>query len=556
MYIALGILLLEGAPASASAPLPGPADIDRVNPTKDMPDLRPMDIPPAPAQEETSVTPAPEGAKSIKLILKKVKIEGSTVYPEDTFSYLYASDLGHEVTLDKAWQIATAITQRYRADGYFLSRAYVPAQEIDDGTITIGVVEGYIGQVTIDETLAIKRIVREITATITNERPITIKTLEKEHLLLSDLPGMSNYQGILTPLKGAPDGAVHLVFTPRPVEEKNTFIGFDNFGSRYLGPYQLSGSWQGSLIPLQKTFLSATSSIPTNELSAINFSQVIPLFQDLRLELNAGYTRAKPGYTLKPREIESKAINGGISLTYQAIRQRQENLSFKAGLDARNSESTIIGTELTKDKIRALRLSGSYDTTDSWYGYNVVNVTLSRGLSALGASEADDLNLSRDGAKPNFTKAEIQYSRLQGINNDLSLLISMSAQKSSGSLFSSEEFGFGGQSLGRAYDPSEISGDDGIAGGLELRYQTLPPWQEISFQPYAFFDIGKVWNENSGQERTLTASSTGLGMRFQHPNGLSGTLQLALPLTKPVDAPLYGSQDRNAQIGFQIGYSF
>ena len=183
-------------------------------------------------------------------------------------------------------------------------------------------------------------------------------------------------------------------------------------------------------------------------------------------------------------------------------------------------------------------------------------MTVSRGLSGLGASSAGDLNLSRDGAKPDFTKAEISYSRLQGIFPEWSLLFSASAQKASGSLFSSEEFGYGGQSLGRAYDPSEISGDDGVASALELRYQGVPIWYNTSFQPYAFVDIGKVWNQNAGQEDTLTASSTGLGVRFQHASGFSGSLQLAIPLTKSIDAPLYGSNERNAQIGFQIGYSF
>lgn len=553
---AIGLLLIAPSAAWAGAPLPGAADIDRVNPTKEIPDLRPLEIPTMPEQPTVSIAPAPDQAKSIKLVLKAVRIEGSTVYPDGTFKDLYQSDLGHQITLDKAWEIAAAVTQRYRADGYFLSRAYVPAQEIDNGTLTVNVVEGYIGKVTIDENLQNQRLIQNIISTITEEQPITVKTLEREHLLLRDLPGMSNYQGILTPLKGAPEGAVHLLFSPRPIEEKNSFIGFDNLGSRYLGPTQLSGSWHGDIIPLQNTYLSATTSIPTNELAAVNVSHQIPLLQDLRLDLNAGYTRAEPGYTLKPREIESKAINAGIALTYQAIRQRQENLSFKLSLDGRNSDSTIIGTELTKDRIRAVRLSGTYDTTDSWYGYNIVSMTVSRGLSGLGASSADDLNLSRDGAKPDFAKAEISYSRLQGISPEWSLLFSASAQKASGSLFSSEEFGYGGQTLGRAYDPSEISGDDGVASALELRYQGVPIWHNTSFQPYAFVDIGKVWNQNAGQEDTLTASSTGLGVRFQHASGFSGSLHLAIPLTKSIDAPLYGSNERNAQIGFQIGYSF
>ena len=479
-----------------------------------------------------------------------------TKYDEQEFRKLYQADLDQEITLDKIWEIAGGITKQYRADGYFLSRAYVPAQEVAEGNITIGVVEGYIGDVSVDPKLAKYTAIKEIINTIKQEKPITVKTLERQHLLLSDLPGMSHYQGVLTPLKGGPEGAVQLIFSPRPEKQKHGYVGIDNMGSRYLGPYQLSGSWHDQIIPLQQTSISGTTTLPMNELVAVNVTHQIPVAQDLKVEFSAGYTEAEPGYTIKPREIESKAVNAGVALNYQIIRQRQENLSAKIALDARNSDSTILDTELTKDKIRALRISAMYDTTDSYYGYNVASMTLSQGLNLFGASDANDLNLSRDGAEPGFTKLEIQYSRLQGISQDWSALFSANAQKASGSLFSSEEFGFGGQGLGRAYDPSEISGDDGIAGGVELRYQSLPVWQNTNFQPYAFYDIGKVWNRNDGQENSISASSTGMGIRFQHLDGISGTVQFAVPLTKPTEAPLYGANGSSPQLSFQVGYSF
>ena len=554
--MAISTLALSVHTSAFAQAIPSAADIDRVKPNQQPLTLQPMESGIAPNDTGTGIAQPPEDAKKIKLLLKNVKITGSTIYDEAEFKKLYAADINHEITLDKIWEIAAGVTKKYRADGYFLSRAYVPVQEIADGTIQIGIVEGYIGDVNIDASFANHRAVQDIIRTITSEKPITVKTLEREHLLLSDLPGMSNYQGILTPMHNGPEGAVQLLFKERPLAQKNYYVGFDNMGSRYLGPYEISGSWNGQIIPLQNTYLSATSSLPTKELAAVNLTHQIPIWEDLKFEMTAGYTRAEPGYTIKARDIESKAINAGIALNYQMIRQRQENLSFKISLDARNSDSTIIGTDLTTDKIRAVRLAGTYDKSDEWFGYNVINMTLSRGLDALGASQKGDLNLSRDGAKPDFTKAEIQYSRLQGLTTDIAAVLTANAQKSSGSLFSSEEFGFGGQSLGRAYDPSEISGDDGLAGGLELRYQSLPQWKNTQFQPYVFYDIGKVWNQNAGQEKTLSASSTGLGFRFQHQTGVSGLFQISLPLTKSADAPLYGTNGSGPQIGFQIGYSF
>jgi hemolysin activation/secretion protein len=553
------LLLTMIANTSAFAdgmPIPASANIDYLNVSPSPKKIDPLKLSAPKEQPNLLSAHAPAEASSIKITLNRLTVTGASVYSETELKNLYEDFLGKEITLDKIWVIASKITQLYREDGYFLSRAFVPAQEVEGGDITIRVVEGYIEKVTIDETIAENYAVKQIIRNLQKEKPIQLTTLEKEHLLLSDLPGMQNFQGILTPLKEGPEGSVHLVFSVRPDVEKNTFVGFDNFGSRYLGPYRLTGSWQGQIIQLQQTYFSAISSLPTGELGGFNISHEIPIREDLDFEFVGGYTKAQPGYIVKSRSIDSNAINAGIAMTYQMIRQRTENLSFKIGLDARNSESTVINTDLTNDKIRTLRLTTTYDFNDDWFGYNMVNMTLSKGLSVLGASDKNDLNLSRDGATSNFTKAEIELTRLQGINQNWTALLTAQAQKSSASLFSSEEFGFGGQEMGRAYDNSEISGDDGISGMIELRYQGLPEWKTTKFQPFGFLDIGKVWNQNSGQERSISASSLGAGIRFQHSNGFSGTFQGALPLTKPADTPVYGANGSNLQLTFQVGYNF
>ena len=560
MYIALLSLPLGLTATSAMAAppsvLPGSADIDRVDPLRDSLPSEKLAIPP-PA--ETGLLPMsnpPAGAEKIKLVLRDVKIEGATVYDQSTLNATYAELLDREITLNQVWDIAARITALYRNDGYFLSRAYVPPQESGDGRIVIKVTEGYIKEVSINKEIGRNRIVDDIIQVIKKERPLRLKTLERQHLLLGDLPGLAQYEGTLAPLKDAPEGAVSLVFAPRETHAKNSFVEFNNHGSRYLGPYQVLGGWQGSIIPMQQTSISGATSVPLQELNTVSVEHQVPLLQDLKLKVSAGYTRASPGYDLEPQDIDSKAINAGVSLNYQVIRQRRENLELNLALDARNSESTILDTPLSEDRIRAVRVGANGDWLDDWQGYNTGRVTISRGLTGLGASSEDDINISRDGAEPDFAKVEIEYRRLQRITDTWMGQFTVSGQKASGSLYSSEEFGYGGAGLGRAYDPSEISGDDGVAAGVELHYQGLPVWKETSFTPFAFYDIGKVWNHNDGQEDTISASSAGLGLSVQHESGITGTLQVALPLTKPIDTPLYGGNGENARVTFRLGYAF
>lgn len=539
--------------------IPGPADIDRAAPGQP----QSYKIEPAPpalgeAPDATIRYSAPPGnADQIRLHLIEVTVEGVTAYPQDDIKAIYAADVGKEVTLARIWEISDEITRKYRQDGYFLSRAFIPAQEIADGRVVIRVAEGYIKQVDIEAEALASPVVSRIVEKIKSERPLSSRSLESYHLLLTDLAGLQNFFGTLAPLDGQRDGGVRLIYSRNKQPVSSGFVSLNNYGSQFLGPMQAAVQWQGNLIGVQETFLALRSSVPLDELTVANAAQTIPLTPETSLILSAGVTSAEPGYTLSPQEIESRSVDLGIKVNHKLIRQRTENWSVSAAIDGRNSKSTILGdTELSEDKIRALRLGTVYDTFDSFDGFNRLSLTASRGIPALGASDENDLNISRDGAKPDFSKLEVDYMRYQALPRNFAAVLTLSGQKSSGSLYSSEEFGFGGQGMGRAYDSSEITGDDGIAFGLELQYLGLPEFRNTTFQPYAFYDIGKVWNANDGQVKTISASSAGVGMRLEHISGIMGSAEIAVPLTKTIDTPIYGGDDTAPRIGLQIGYKF
>ena len=557
-HLLLSVAFMAMPFAAYGVNIPGAADINRI------PTAPQQEISDEPLTKSTITRPAepeqqaPANAASVNLVLKAVNIEGLKAYKAEEIAPLYQAMLGKKVTLAEVWGIATKITQKYRGDGYFLSRAFLPAQEVGDGVIRIRVVEGYVGDVEFDKpALAKSRVVRDLVKEITAARPAKFADLERQHLLLTDLPGFENYHGTLLPIEGANDGAVKLLLSRRDVKTPHAFFSFDNYGSRYIGPYGGYAGWHGDLIEGQQTSVTVAAKAPVSELQAINLSHSVPLTPRLSVGVAGGYTHSEPGYLLSVQELESRAANGALSLNYQWVRQRRENLKIGAMFDARNTRTEVLGTELNTDHIRAARLRADYDLTDNYYGYNTISTTLSHGLDLLGASDKDDLNISRAGAQPDFTKFEFSYKRLQRLTPEWNGLFSFSGQKASRSLYSSEEFGYGGQDFGRAYDQSEITGDDGVAAGLELRYLDLPHWENFSATPYGFYDIGKVWNRNDSQEAAQSASSAGLGVRVSHDSGLSGGVQLAFPLTKEAETPIYDSNNgKNPRLGVQLSYFF
>jgi hemolysin activation/secretion protein len=182
------------------------------------------------------------------------------------------------------------------------------------------------------------------------------------------------------------------------------------------------------------------------------------------------------------------------------------------------------------------------------------DVTISQGVDILGARDTGSHNLSRAEGKSDFTKIDGNLSRLQALNQDWQVSLSAKGQYAWSPLLSAEEFGFGGQKFGRAYNASEITGDHGLAGSIEVLYSSLPTIEDFYLQPFVFYDIGKVWNLDAGGLNP-TAASAGVGVKAQHTSGVSVTFTIAQPLTRPIANPSFNN-GKSTQFLFQIGMGF
>jgi len=127
---------------------------------------------------------------------------------------------------------------------------------------------------------------------------------------------------------------------------------------------------------------------------------------------------------------------------------------------------------------------------------------------------------------------------------DVELFGEIRGQLTADPMLSSEEFGYGGWALGRAYDPSEISGDRGLGLVLELRTRQMDIAPRSLIQPYLFYDIGKVWNIDPGAKNVISGASAGAGFRYEYNNTWNFEGMAAAPLTlAPTNPPQYADED-------------
>src|SRR5690606_37344676 len=200
-----------------------------------------------------------------------------------------------------------------------------------------------------------------------------------------------------------------------------------------------------------------------------------------------------------------------IGLMQPLIRSRMSGLTLSGSFDLTNTERRDnINPAPTEDRLRVLRLGLSGHHFDRFSGVTSGSLELSQGLDILNATETGSANLTRPRGVSDFFKATAQIDRLQRVSNKIQLYGALAGQKSANILLSAEEFGIGGANFGRAYDSSEITGEDAIAAKAELRFLDPLPLVIKSHQFYGFYDIGKVWDPDNNivaaQQRSLASA--------------------------------------------------
>jgi len=422
-----------------------------------------------------------------------------------------------------------------------LSRAVVPEQAVSDGVVTVRVLEGYVANAAAQGLPRAAPLLEAMLAKLTAERPLRAATLERYVLLADDLPGVTA-RAVLSPSPApAPAGASDL--TLDVAEERwDALFRLDNRGNRYSGPLQaeLGVGFNSLLRPFDRTHLrTVLAAHDFDELQLFSLDHEQPLnTEGTRLHLGGSLSWQEPGYLLGDVDTDSESSRLLLEVKHPFLRQRHRNLTGRVALAAFNIETEQLGTLVSRENLRSLRLGLTYDWADRWRGVNVVDIEVSQGMNILGARRSGAANLSRPNGKSDYTKVTVYASREQYLRGGWSVNGGLGGQYAFTQVLASEEFAYGGVPFGRAHDSAELSGDHGLAGSLELRYTRPAAWRWLqSWQAYAYCDAGGVWREDStAREARDFASDAGLGLRCRFDALRAASIEVAKPLAQGVAA--------------------
>lgn len=547
--LAVSGLLLTAMSAHAQVAPVDPGRIDeRLRERRDLPPVSPVDVPLLPQQEAGPQT-------NLSVTLREVRFEGATSVSIETLNAIARPYLDREMPLSGVFQLAEAVTAEYRRRGFVLSRAVVSPQRIENGVVTVQVLEGYVAGVTIEgEAGGYRPFLEQYTAPVTASRPTDGRALSRALLLARDLKGI-NVRSVVTPSATLPGAAdLSLVVERRPVE---AYVAIDNRGSRWLGPVQVYGglTFNDGLGLGERISLSAVAAPEDNELGFVSASYDQPLGgSGLRFNGFISYARTEPGEELRVLGLEGESTTAGFGLEYPFIRSRELNLVGRTTFTVRNAQSSNdLVDPIFDDRLRTMtyELGGNY--ADPTGGLNSARLAVVSGFRMFDATVLSDIDKSRATGSGVFNHVNFEMSRVQPLAGGVYLQAAIAGQWSSDSLLASEEFGLGGSNFGRAFDPSEITGDKGLAGKVEL-FKTISLDGVSSIEPYAFYETGFVRQVDPlpGEPLRDSIGAAGVGVRIAANDNWAATFEYAQPFERDIAS----RGDRDGRLFFSISAAF
>ena len=541
--IALAITLVCASAHSLAQTTPNIGDAMRqvqppVVPAKPQPTLPSV----GGVQIEAPMTALPSGPT---VNVRSFEILGNRVIEVAELLALVADGTGKSLTLPELEALTQRITKHYRSAGYFVARAYIPAQEVASGVIKIRVVEGNYGQFHLkNQSLVEDDVVQGMLDDVKSADIVSLDTLERAMLIINDTPGVQVSRADVMPGQrvGTSDFAVDTIATAPYAG----YVMVDNYGSVYTGTNRVSFNVDANSVTGRGDRLSA-SGLATDNGGLLNarVGYTRPLAANgLRGEVAASQTQYQLGNTYSSLDARGTAKALDASVTYPVRRIRAQTIEASFGVAYKDLEDKVQSTNTRTPKTSSSANFGlSLKDERAVVGFDgVTNAGVQLTFGRLDIKDATALTNDAAGAQTQgeFSKLTANISRTSLLPNSFSLTTTLRHQRSFAhkNLDGSERMAVSGSTGVMAYPSGELIGSQATFVRLELA-QSLPEWQGMKSSWQVFTDWGTAKAANpliTDVNRSI--SDVGLGWTANYSNAIikahvAHRIQDASPTSEP-----------------------
>ena len=446
------------------------------------------------------------------------------------------------ITVEQLDNIAQAVTDYYREQGFILATAFVPQQEVKDGVVHLKVLEGRLGNVTVSNNQIFAD--RTLSAPLDYEigKPVTEEGIESALRRINDLPGV-RVRGSFSP--GHDVGETTLNLGVLHEQSWTSSILVDNHGSPTTGAVRMyaTAQWLNLRNKGQTLMIGALRSQGSKSTyGIIQYGMPVLPGERGRLQgtISSNQFAVNTLIGTSRTDVTGESQNVGLSATYQFVRSRTFNLS--AGADY-TRKHVLFNVEKVSQLDREQKIGSgglSIDYNQLWdkpqlllqghLGFEQANIFY-------GAVGRQSTTYTRILFNANLLKRFSLHNWFTKKQSSFNIVFKLNGQYSDKFLPSIDQFSLGGPNAVKAFTVSDVSVDSGAYAGFELFFN--PPFNINKLlrlpldpvRPYLFYDYGYgvVKNVASTINQDAVLKAYGIGLRLSWPGHGAADFVFAKP---------------------------
>jgi hemolysin activation/secretion protein len=452
------------------------------------------------------------------VFIKSFNIEGNKVVSTSVLMSALKPFANKNLTMKEVNDAVMAVTNKYRENGYFAALAFVAPNAYNDGTLTISVTKGKIGNVKLENTSLVKDdTLAKIFDGLKGQDALS-QTMEEKNALLSNLAGVKLEDTRIS--AGSQVGSIDVVLKTTATPRYDGYVTADNYGSKYTGIYKLGiGANINSPFGIgDKISIGAgTSDGGGTKNGSADYSAPLAS-RGIVLGVGASKSQYALGDTYSPLGATGVTSTVQARLSYPLISDASQTLKVSLNPQLQNIKDEQAGSANPR-KANLVVFGADYSKSMNIFGASSMlstklNYTTGR-LSFIDASSAD-IDAAGSNTKGGFSKLDCSTTVSSMLTSSITLKNVLNAQfaMSHKNLDSSQYITIGGSSGVRAFPTTQESASSGYIYTVELDY-ALPNINKYSQSTYLFYDAGRAFNADT----TIVASTStllqdiGLGYR-------------------------------------------
>lgn len=487
--------------------------------------------------------------------IDRFEIDGNTLLKPAEIEATLSAYTGKQREYRDLQHAIEALRERYRNAGFSVVWVVAPEQDLDRGVVTLRVIEGRIGRISIEGNRFFddSNIRASLPALGEGISP-RAGDISANSQLANENPA-KQLDVVLSPSETP--GLVDAIVDVTDVQPLKLFGTLDNTGSPQTGNYRLGVGWQHANLfdrDHVATFNYVTSPGKENQVSLFSGSYRLPLYSRgdsmdfilARSDVSSGTTQTVAG----PLSFSGKGSVYGIRYNQLLERRGEYSQRIVYGLDYRAyiNDCTLGGFGAAGCGPAAADVTvrpASVAYSGNWAKPSQVSdffVSLSRNLP--GAENGGDTAfnavrpspIGAGGASSRYTILRFGASLVKAFASNWQVRAAVNAQYTPDSLVGGEQFGIAGATAVRGFLERAIARDSGHFASLELYSPSLTGAMvpgEGNWRALFFYDFGRAANNSlPGETRQQAAlSSIGTGFRWNVQRNLNVRLDVARVLS-------------------------